>query len=176
MQRRGDLIPPPRRLLAGDIPAALEIYREAVLSQAPGLYSPDQVRAWSDLALLPGVLDEPLQQGYGLISEGPQQAEAFAVLHPPDRIALLYCRGGSSRQGRGSQLLQALEAEAQRHGCSTLHTEASQLSRPLFLKRGWEQVAPEQILIGGIPFERYRMRKHLPGLHERLKAPAPASP
>jgi L-amino acid N-acyltransferase YncA len=170
------LIPPPRQLLPSDIPAALEIYRDAVLTQAPGLYSPEQVQAWASLALLPGVLDEPLQKGYGLISEGPEGAAAFAVLHPPQRIALLYCRGWACRQGRGRQLLQSLESEACRRGCSELRSEASQLSRPLFLKLGWEQLGAEQILIAGIPFERYRMRKVPLRLHERLEVTATDSP
>ena len=150
------------------------IYACAVREQAVASYSPEQVEAWASLALLPGVLDRTLNEGFGLVSPGANGLEAFAVLHPPERVALLYCRGRSARQGRGQQLLLALEAEAIQRGCRELRTEASQLSRPLFLRLGWQALEPEQILIAGVAFERYPLRKPLP--HERLRGHRPPPP
>lgn len=63
--------------------------------------------------------------------------------------------------GHGSALLNQIEADALASGVQQLRTEASQFSRPLLKRRGWEVEAPETILIGGVPFERYRMVKLL---------------
>lgn len=141
-----------------DAPLLREIYADAVESQAPGLYSEAQVRAWAALAWLPGVLDRTLEEGSGWISGDDA---AFAIRHPQERLSLLYCRGSAARQGHGSALLARIELEAQADGVQRLRTEASQLSRPLLERRGWRVVAPETISIGGVLFERYRMDKPL---------------
>tara|TARA_B100001063_G_C16406757_1_gene377508 strand:+ start:68 stop:529 length:462 start_codon:yes stop_codon:yes gene_type:complete len=134
------------------------IYADAVESQAPALYSDQQVKAWAALAWLPGVLDRTLKEGSGWISGNDA---AFAIRHPQDRLSLLYCRGCAARQGHGTALLERIEMEAQAEGVERLCTEASQLSRPLLERRGWSVVAPEIIAIAGVPFERYRMDKPL---------------
>lgn len=135
-----------------------EIYADAIETQAPALYTTEQVQAWASLAWLPGVLDRTLIDGVGWISGAD---EAFAMRYPEDRLALLYCRGRAARQGHARALLDQIEADARAHGLSRLRTEASQLSRPLLQRLGWEVVAPETIAIGGIPFERYSMVKLL---------------
>ena len=147
-----------RPIGSGDAPLLREIYADAVESQAPTLYSEEQVRAWAALAWLPGVLDRTFVEGSGWISG---DGAAFAIRHPQDRLSLLYCRGSASRQGHGTALLERIEGEAQLEGVDRLRTEASQLSRPLLESRGWRVVAPETISIGGVPFERYRMDKPL---------------
>ena len=131
-----------------------EIYADAIETQAPVLYTDDQVKAWAALAWLPGVLDRTFAEGSGWISGGDA---AFAIRDPQDRLSLLYCRGQAARQGHGSALLARVEADARADGVQRLRTEASQLSRPLLERRGWRVVAPETITIGGVPFERYRM-------------------
>ena len=147
-----------RPIGSGDAPLLREIYADAVESQAPTLYSEEQVRAWAALAWLPGVLDRTFVEGSGWISG---DGAAFAIRHPQDRLSLLYCRGSASRKGHGTALLEQIEGEAQLEGVDRLRTEASQLSRPLLESRGWRVVAPETISIGGVPFERYRMDKPL---------------
>ena len=137
-----------------DHPLLREIYADAVETQAPGSYSPAQVSAWASLAWLPGVLDRTFAEGSGWISG---VGEAFALRYPSDRLALLYCRGRSAGRGHATALLNRVEAEAALQHIPVLHTEASQLSRPLLERRGWRLVAPEFITIAGVSFERYRM-------------------
>ena len=151
-----------RRIGSADHSLVREIYADAIESQAPGLYSPDQVRAWAALAWLPGILDRTLLEGKGWISG---YDAAFAVREPRDRLSLLYCRGRASRQGHGRALLDQIEADARHEGVERLRTEASQLSRPLLERCGWSVQAPEIISIGSVLFERYRMDKWL--LQER---------
>lgn len=154
-----------RRLRPDDRPELIAVYREAVLSQAGGLYRPEQVRAWAHHAAGQPDLFHSLQRGYGLASLRGERIEAFGLLDGPAqqccRLALLYCRGRSSRQGRATAILEGLEAEARRLGCRLLRTEASQLSRPLLLRRGWRIEREERLLFAGQPFHRWRMIKPL---------------
>lgn len=157
-----------RPFQATDLAAVIAVYRDAVTSQTPALYSEVQVRAWADHAEGNRELAASLLRGHGLVSCGhgddPGSIEAFALLDPADRLALLYCRGRSARQGRASALLDALEAHASSLGVRQLRTEASQLSKPLLLRRGWRIEAPEDVNFAGTWFHRWRMVKSLPGI------------
>jgi hypothetical protein len=150
-----------RPITPADHSALREVYQQAVLSQAPGLYYEAQVQAWAAVAVLPGVLDGALAAGEGLLIEGDGGVEAFALLHPPHRLALLYCRGDSNRRGHGGRLVWAVEALALDRGQSHLVTEASLISRPLLERLGWHWVALERLTIAGVPFERHRLRRQL---------------
>ncbi len=135
-----------------------EIYVDAIQTQAAPAYSPDQIRAWANLAWLPGLLDRALEEGQGWISG---INDGFAIRYPANRLSMLYCRGRSSRQGHGSALVQAIESDAQRMGIQRLQTEASFLSRPMLEQRGWTMIAPEQFMIAGVSFVRFQMEKAL---------------
>lgn len=161
------LMPEPviRRLTPTDEPQLIAVYRDAVLSQAVGLYETPQIDAWAHHAERHPDVSAALRRGYGLASCDAADAgviEAFALLDPIDRLSLLYCRGRSCRQGRGRQLVQALESEARRQHCRRLRTEASQLSRPLLQTLGWRIEAEEELLFAGERFRRWRMIKDLP--------------
>ena len=136
-----------------------EIYADAICSIGLELYNQDQINAWSALAFLPGVFDEPLNEGKGWLLKIGNNEEAFAIRYPSNRLALLYCRGRSSRKGYATNLLKQIERDARKEEIKTLYTEASLFSYPLLLKSGWNKQSIEEILIGGVTFTRYRMFK-----------------
>lgn len=148
---------------SADAEQVAEVYRDAVLSQAGGLYTPEQIEAWSSHPRHSEELRQALERGFGLVScaSAGGSIEAFGLLDPLDRLSLLYCRGRSSRQGRASALLRALEEQARSSGVAELRTEASQLSRPLLERLGWQMEAEETALYDGVAFVRWRMRRSL---------------
>lgn len=153
-----------RPLTPNDVEQALGVYADAVLTQATGLYEPRQIEAWAGHAQASPELRAVMMRGRGMVScaeHDPAVVEAFAVLDPIDRLSLLYCRGRSSRQGRGKALLDALESIAREAGCRQLRTEASQLSKPLLLRCGWQVEAEETVPYAGELFTRWRMIKAL---------------
>tara|TARA_Y100001968_G_C19351286_1_gene714782 strand:+ start:845 stop:1327 length:483 start_codon:yes stop_codon:yes gene_type:complete len=150
-----------RELQISDHSVVREIYSDAIKTQGHPLYSTQQIEAWSALAWLPGILDKPLMEGRGWVSCVQNVIEAFALIYPLDRLALLYCRGRSSRHGHATALLETVENEAKKEGQLKLFTEASLLSYPLLLRQGWLLTGLEKIAIGGISFDRYLMAKSL---------------
>ena len=156
-------VPDLRPLHPNDLPHVAEVYRDAVISQAAALYSPAQVEAWAAHGAADhGPFRDPLLRGFGLVScGGAGVVEAFGLLDPPDRLALLYCRGRSTRQGRATALLGALQSHARGQGYRRLRTEASQLSRPLLERQGWRVEAEETAFYAGVAFQRWRMIKEL---------------
>jgi GNAT superfamily N-acetyltransferase len=155
-----------RTLRAEDDEQVIEVYRDAVLSQATDLYSPAQIEAWAHHAGRDPGFRAILRRGVGMVScsdPAGRRIEAFALLDPLDRLSLLYCRGRASRQGRATALVRALEQHALRAGCRRLRTEASFLSRPLLERLGWGVEAEEQVILGGENFRRWRMIRDLHG-------------
>ena len=150
-----------RQLVENDYPLVRDVYEDAIQSQGTNVYTKDQINAWSSLARLPGILDKPLEIGKGWVSCHRGQIEAFAVRHPLNRLALLYCRGRSARKGHATQLLRKIERDAKEENQTILFTEASFFSYPLLIRCGWKENALEQITLAGVLFERYLMEKRL---------------
>ena len=149
-----------RPLQPADRARVVEVYADAVRTLAAPLYQPEQIHAWALHPLQNKSFEEALVRGHGLVATAsghPTSVEGFALLDPPDRLALLYCRGRSSRQGLGTLLVQTLENHARSEGHSRLRTEASRLSRPLLERLGWTVDGEEHILFAGQPFVRWRM-------------------
>ena len=142
----------------------MEVYADAVRTLATPLYRPEQIQAWAAYPHSHTAVREALGRGVGLVgttADRPSAVEAFALLDPRDRLALLYCRGRSSRKGLATGLVRSLEAHARRAGQTRLRTEASQLSRPLLERLGWQVDQEERILFAGEPFLRWRMSTSL---------------
>ena len=150
-----------RRCEPSDEIALREVYVDAIRNSDNYLYSQDQIEAWTALAYLPGVLDKPLKNGIGWVSCVNKTIEAFALRYPNNRLALLYCRGRSSRQGHATALLRQIEADTINERPINLKTEASLCSYQLLLNLGWKIITPEEIQIGGVKFSRFLMEKTL---------------
>ena len=153
-----------RPFASSDLPQLLSVYGTAVRSQCGPYYAPEQVQAWAEHGQPGGELAATISRGWTLVNPvaaSDSRIAAFAVLDPSDRLALLYCDGRWSRQGRGAALVQALECEARQRGVQRLRTEASQLSRPLLQRLGWQIEANETVPYAGVLFERWRMIKTL---------------
>lgn len=151
---------------AADLAALLQLYRAAVQSQCGDHYTTEQVMAWAAHAGPGGAVAAAIERGWTLVNPvqpGSAELAAFAVLDPIDRLSLLYCDGRFCRQGRASALLRAAESEAHARGVIQLRTEASQLSRPLLLRLGWQIEAEETVLFAAVRFVRWRMIKTLAG-------------
>ncbi|MFA6961109.1 MAG: GNAT family N-acetyltransferase [Opitutaceae bacterium] len=150
-----------RAYQAADLPAVAAVYRESVRQIAPAFYTHEQVEAWAVFADGTGEMEKMMAQGFRLVIESDAGIEAFALLDPADYISLLYCRGRASRRGFASQLLTVLEAEARLLGVERVHTAASLVSHPLFLRHGYTVDHPERVERHGVVFDRYRMSKQL---------------
>jgi putative acetyltransferase len=104
---------------------------------------------------------ERLSHGLTMVAEEEGRPIAFGQFEPVDHLALLYTAGGYARRGIASRLYDVLEEQARAQGVAGIHTEASRISRPFFLKRGYVVSEVERSLYRGVEFERFKMRKEL---------------
>ncbi len=144
-----------------DLPAVVDVYRDAVRKIAPARYTPAQVKAWAAFARRDTELGAMMAQGYRLVVESEEGVDAFALLDPANYVSLLYCRSRASRRGYATRLLAALETEARRRGVGRMHTAASLISHPFFLRHGYAVDSLERVERNGVDFDRYRMSKRL---------------
>ena len=69
--------------------------------------------------------------------------------------------GRAARRGWATARRGARAAHARSQGCRRLRTEASQLSRPLLERKGWQVEAEETACYAGVDFQSWRMIKEL---------------
>ncbi|MBM3116436.1 GNAT family N-acetyltransferase [Jeongeupia naejangsanensis] len=154
-----------RPATAADAPVLATLMHESVRHAGRLAYSEAECAAWSPAAPDPtrfamSMLNPALQ--FLVAVDADDTIVGFGSLGPtPDHLDMLYVRHDRIRQGIGSQLIAALEAEAHAQGATEVHTEASRLLRPRLEWLGYTLVAAEWVERQGVRIERFRMMKAL---------------
>ena len=76
-------------------------------------------------------------------------------------IVRVFCAPEAAGQGIASRLYDAVEAAAREQGIRSLFTEASELARRLFERKGFAVVERQDLVIRGVAIHNYRMAKAL---------------
>jgi len=140
-----------------------DVFYRSVHEVALSDYTPEQVKAW-----VPGRWDaerEHLRSGDGrlvLVAAGESgHVVAFIDLEPDGHIDRLYCAPEAAGCGVASRLYDATEAAALAQGISGLFTEASELARRFFERKGFTVLERQDKILRGVPIHNYRMAKTL---------------
>ncbi len=86
---------------------------------------------------------------------------AYIDLEPDGHIDRVFCAPEAAGQGIASRLYDAVEAAAREQGIRSLFTEASELARRLFERKGFVVVERQDLVIRGVAIHNYRMAKAL---------------
>jgi putative acetyltransferase len=140
-----------------------DVFYRSVHEVALSDYTPEQVKAW-----VPGRWDaerEHRRSGDGrlvLVAAGESgHAVAFIDLEPDGHIDRLFCAPEAAGRGVASRLYDATEATAWAQGISRLFTEASELARRFFERKGFTVLERQDKILRGVPIHNYRMAKTL---------------
>jgi putative acetyltransferase len=148
-----------------DAAAVSEVFYRSVRDVAVLDYSAEQVRAWAPEE---GRTAASTQRWAGdgrlvlVAADERDSPVAFIDLEPDGHIDHLFCAPEAAGHGIASQLYQAVEAAAREHGIARFHTEASELARRFFERRGFVMVARQDLVRHGVPIHNYKMTKELP--------------
>ena len=82
-------------------------------------------------------------------------------LEPDGHIDRLYSAPEAAGRGVASRLYDATEAAARAQGISRLFTEASELARRFFERKGFTVLERQDNILHGVPIHNYRMAKTL---------------
>jgi putative acetyltransferase len=135
-----------------------ELFRNSVEKVGPQRYTPEQVRAWASMPNNPARLRKFVLGVTTFVAEDGGRLVGLCGLGADGHLASLYVDGTQGRKGIGSMLLDKAILEARARGLVRLHTEASEFSKPLFEKFGFETIEVEHVIHEGVGFKRYRMQ------------------
>ena len=91
----------------------------------------------------------------------PGHVVAFIDLEPDGHIDRLFCAPEAAGRGVASRLYDAIETAARAQGIQRLFTEASELARRLFERKGLTVLERQDMILRGVPIHNYRMAKTL---------------
>ncbi|MEM9817557.1 MAG: GNAT family N-acetyltransferase [Cyanobacteria bacterium P01_D01_bin.6] len=142
-----------------DVPALAKLFHETVMKYGPTYYSEAQTCAWAAAALDLEQFELFILGGRTWVAEMTTDLVGFSGLAEDGRVASLYVHHAYLKQGIGSALLAHVMEQAHRDRLPRLYTEASEFSRGLFQKFGFQQYDTEVVQRLGVSFTRYRMER-----------------
>ena len=147
----------------GDAADVADVFYRSVHGVAVSDYSAEQVIAWAPERRDAG--QENRRCGDGrlvLVAAGESgRVVAFIDLEPDGHIDRLYCAPEAAGRGVASRLYDAIETAARAQGIGRLFTEASELARRFFERKGLTVLERQDMIVRGVPIHNYRMDKTL---------------
>lgn len=142
-----------------------EIFFSSVRQVALSDYTARQAAAWAPEQPTPDQMHETACDGrLTLVAANEHdRAVAYIDLEPDGHIDHLFCAPEAAGHGIASRLCEAAEAAARKQGISRLFTEASELARRVFDRKGFVVLERQDMVLRGVPIHNYRMTKKLPG-------------
>ena len=148
--------------IESDLPALAKLFDDSVRQVAPQKYSPEQVDAWAASATDTEFFSRFILESTTFIAEENNLLGFGGIrITTAGQITSLYVRGNCNRKGVGSKLLEKILEYARINQCDRLYTEASEFSKPLFEKFGFEIYGEEEVMRNGVLFQRSLMQKFI---------------
>ncbi|MEC4894476.1 MAG: GNAT family N-acetyltransferase [Oscillatoria sp. PMC 1051.18] len=136
-----------------------KLYTDSVLHLAPQYYSDQQVQMWASFPSQRESFAKFILEPTTFIIQEAETILGFSGIANDGHIASVYVHYNYLRKKIGSRLLATVLEYAQSNKIKRLYAEASEFSKPLFAKFGFEIYATEQVERNGVLFERYLVQK-----------------
>ena len=140
-----------------------DVFFRSVRQVALSEYTAAQVRAWAPEPRTPEWAHAEASDGRLVLVAIKCRCRpvAYIDLERDGHINRLFCAPEAAGQGIASRLYDAVEAAAREQGIRSLFTEASELARRLFERKGFTVVERQDLVVRGVPIHNYRMAKAL---------------
>lgn len=146
-----------RRYKLGEEMELMDIFYSAIRENARGYYNDDQLIAWA-----PDEIDRELwtQRIHGInpyvVVEG-SMILGYADLQDSGYIDHFFVRGGYSKRGVGSRLMNHIIEEAKRRSIAELSSDVSLAAQDFFKRFGFEVIQRKEVEVRGVMLENARM-------------------
>ena len=140
-----------------DAGALAGIFFDAVRIGAAPKYPAEALRAWAPVRPTAEVWDERLADLWTVVAEDAGVPCGFMSLAADGLLDLAFVAPDWRGRGLADALLAAVLDEARARPMPGLHTEASRMARPFFLRHGWTLDAAQEVERGGVMIENFRM-------------------
>jgi len=150
-----------RRYQPGEEQAIWTLYFDTTHQVVARDYTAEQVDRWAPENDDLKAWKQKLARTKPLVAIIEDQIVGFAELEDDGHIDTFYGHYRWQRQGVGTALLEAVEAEAKRAGIEVLFAEVSTTAVAFFLAKGFEVTEERASRVCGTPAKQYMMRKQL---------------
>jgi putative acetyltransferase len=137
-----------RPYVPADAKRCAEIFRSSIEELAAEDYNEEQREAWAARADDERAFGAGLAEALTLLAVIQGAIAGFASLKGAQEIDMLFVDPEFARQGAGSALVEALTKLAQARGAKRLTTEASDVAKPLFERRGFTAQKRNLVRVG----------------------------
>jgi putative acetyltransferase len=146
-----------------DAAGLADVFFRSVRQVALSDYTAAQVRAWAPEPRTAGWAHGEASDGRLVLvaADADDRPVAYIDLEPDGHIDRVFCAPEAAGQGIASRLYDAVEAAAREQGIRSLFTEASELARRLFERKGFAVAERQDLVIRGVAIHNYRMVKAL---------------
>jgi putative acetyltransferase len=140
-----------------------DVFFRSVRQVALSDYTAAQVSAWAPERPAPKQMHEQASDGrLTLVAvDEHDHAIAYIDLEASGHIDHLFCAPEAAGHRIASQLYDAIETAAREQRISRLFTEASELARRLFDRKGFAVLERQDLIVRGVATHNYRMAKAL---------------
>lgn len=143
-----------------DAAAVADIFRTTIHTVNAADYTPEQRAVWAPPEADAAHWGRRLAERYCLVAaDAENNLLGFGDLSPTGGIDRLFVASTCIRQGVGSALLTALEAESRRLGTTVIEVDVSLTARPFFERHGYRIVTPQTVIRRGVELANFRMEK-----------------
>jgi putative acetyltransferase len=146
-----------------DAGGTADVFYRSVREVAVSDYTVAQVKAWVPERLDPVRAHQRSSDGRLVLVAADEngQVVAFIDLEADGHIDRLFCAPEAAGRGIASQLYDAVEAAAREQGIVRLYTEASELARRFFERKGFAGQERHDKILRGVAIHNYSMFKDL---------------
>ena len=120
-------------------------------------YNTEQRTAWAPEVMSAKIMLERLRGQVVFVAEDQRGLSGFMSLRQPDELDLVYVRPDCAGKGVAALLHDTMIDVVRRSGGSGLWTNASELARRFFEKRGWTTEHRRDFMRDGVPLYNFRM-------------------
>ncbi|EMD83873.1 GNAT family N-acetyltransferase [Pacificimonas flava] len=152
-----------REYREGDAAGLTKLVRTSITVLGTRDYDEEQLRTWAARFSDDTPLKKRLGDGRLVLvaeTEGGQPA-AFIDLEADGHIDFLYASPAAAGSGAVEALYRALEERARMAAHSRLYTEASEMARRFFKRRGFRVLGRRDFDMDGVPMHNFAMEKRL---------------
>jgi putative acetyltransferase len=142
----------------GDITALARVYKHGIRQVGLTYYTAEQVEVWSSFADDTEEFEKWVNGSDTFVAlDNEDRVVGFTGLESTGRIASLFVAPEVMNTGVGAALLSYLMHEINQRDIKSITTDASEFSKPLFEKFGFQVNNLEQTRFKGLIFQRYQM-------------------
>lgn len=150
-----------RQYAAGEEMALWQIFFDTVRQVNSRDYSLAQVQAWASENVDEEAWCRRIARNNPFVCVANEQVVGFADLQDDGYIDQFFVHCTWQGRGVGTKLYQAIETRAGHLRLPELSSNVSITARPFFHRRGFTLVASQEVRLGSVVLQNFRMRKTL---------------